>query len=252
MPLPAPQARTWPPPKTLRRKRSPTPRLQSEIPVPRLAWILRQAIATIAAVAKEDTGDRNPTVMRADQERGEEWDLRDEGGATDLEVGLRTTCEGKRLNATNSCICLVHLLHQRFRLFFRSRSPPPYRRGVRHSPGTFRRSRSRSYSPPSHKRGNRESRGTTPIKDEESASNNPYLAASAPAVKRPRCRDYDEKGFCMRGDQCKFDHGTDAVVLDEGGAGGPPGAVPGVVPYTPAAVYAPGAVSGDHHFIIHS
>ena len=46
----------------------------------------------------------------------------------------------------------------------------------------------------------------------------------------------------MRGDQCKFDHGTDAVVLDEGG--GPPGAVPGVVPYTPAAVYTPGAVSG--------
>ena len=32
--------------------------------------------------------------------------------------------------------------------------------------------------------------------------------------KRPRCRDYDEKGFCMRGDQCKFDHGSDAVVLE--------------------------------------
>ena len=30
----------------------------------------------------------------------------------------------------------------------------------------------------------------------------------------PRCRDYDEKGFCLKGDLCKFDHGTDAVVLE--------------------------------------
>ena len=29
-----------------------------------------------------------------------------------------------------------------------------------------------------------------------------------------RCRDYDEKGFCLRGDLCKFDHGSDAVVLE--------------------------------------
>ena len=29
-----------------------------------------------------------------------------------------------------------------------------------------------------------------------------------------RCRDYDEKGFCLKGDLCKFDHGTDAVVLE--------------------------------------
>ena len=30
-------------------------------------------------------------------------------------------------------------------------------------------------------------------------------------------RDYDEKGFCLRGDLCKFDHGTDAVVLEDAG-----------------------------------
>ena len=29
-----------------------------------------------------------------------------------------------------------------------------------------------------------------------------------PTAKKPRCRDYDEKGFCLRGDLCKFDHGT--------------------------------------------
>ena len=36
-------------------------------------------------------------------------------------------------------------------------------------------------------------------------------------AKKPRCRDYDEKGFCLRGDLCKFDHGTDAVVLEDAG-----------------------------------
>ncbi|KAG0221354.1 hypothetical protein BGW41_006846 [Actinomortierella wolfii] len=33
--------------------------------------------------------------------------------------------------------------------------------------------------------------------------------------KRPRCRDYDQKGFCMRGDQCPYDHGDDRIVVDE-------------------------------------
>ncbi|KAG0044824.1 hypothetical protein BGZ83_009901 [Gryganskiella cystojenkinii] len=33
--------------------------------------------------------------------------------------------------------------------------------------------------------------------------------------KRPRCRDYDEKGFCLRGDACPFDHGDDRIVLDD-------------------------------------
>lgn len=30
-----------------------------------------------------------------------------------------------------------------------------------------------------------------------------------------RCRDYDEKGFCMRGEMCPFDHGVDPVVLED-------------------------------------
>lgn len=107
------------------------------------------------------------------------------------------------------------------------------------------RSRSRSFSP-SYKRG-RDSRGSTPTRDEESA--NPYTsssavaaaAAAAPAAvsKRPRCRDYDEKGFCMRGDQCKFDHGNDAVVLEDAG---------GVPPYQPAGV--PPAYAGGRRDIV--
>ncbi|KAF9435410.1 hypothetical protein BGZ76_006338 [Entomortierella beljakovae] len=33
--------------------------------------------------------------------------------------------------------------------------------------------------------------------------------------KRQRCRDYDEKGYCMRGDMCQFDHGEDRIVVDD-------------------------------------
>lgn len=38
---------------------------------------------------------------------------------------------------------------------------------------------------------------------------------------KPQCRDYNEKGFCMRGDMCPFDHGMDRIIVDEG-ANGPP------------------------------
>ncbi|RVE46269.1 hypothetical protein evm_009093 [Chilo suppressalis] len=34
------------------------------------------------------------------------------------------------------------------------------------------------------------------------------------AYKR-RCRDFDEKGYCMRGDLCQWDHGTDPLVLED-------------------------------------
>lgn len=48
--------------------------------------------------------------------------------------------------------------------------------------------------------------------------------------KSKRCRDFDEKGYCMRGETCPWDHGVDPVVLEDinnppmllpGGAGGP-------------------------------
>ncbi|XP_061090458.1 RNA-binding protein 27 isoform X2 [Conger conger] len=34
------------------------------------------------------------------------------------------------------------------------------------------------------------------------------------SLKR-RCRDYDEKGFCVRGDLCPFDHGNDPLIVDD-------------------------------------
>lgn len=28
-----------------------------------------------------------------------------------------------------------------------------------------------------------------------------------------RCKDYDEKGFCMKGDMCPYEHGVDHIVV---------------------------------------
>lgn len=38
---------------------------------------------------------------------------------------------------------------------------------------------------------------------------------------KPQCRDYNEKGFCMRGDMCPFDHGMDRIIVDESANGSP-------------------------------
>ncbi|KAG2174857.1 hypothetical protein INT43_005919 [Umbelopsis isabellina] len=32
---------------------------------------------------------------------------------------------------------------------------------------------------------------------------------------RQQCRDYNERGYCMRGDSCPYDHGTDRIILDD-------------------------------------
>jgi len=32
--------------------------------------------------------------------------------------------------------------------------------------------------------------------------------------RRPRCRDYDEKGYCFRGELCPYDHGHNIVIVD--------------------------------------
>ncbi|XP_061671093.1 RNA-binding protein 26 isoform X2 [Syngnathoides biaculeatus] len=46
---------------------------------------------------------------------------------------------------------------------------------------------------------------------------------------RKRCRDYDEKGFCMRGDMCPFDHGSDPVVVEDVG-------LPNMLPFQPPPI----------------
>ncbi|XP_032878833.1 RNA-binding protein 26 isoform X2 [Amblyraja radiata] len=53
-------------------------------------------------------------------------------------------------------------------------------------------------------------------------------------IPKKRCRDYDEKGFCMRGDMCPFDHGSDPVVVEDVN-------LPGMLPFPaqPHAVEGP-------------
>ncbi|EDW57525.1 zinc finger protein swm [Drosophila virilis] len=81
----------------------------------------------------------------------------------------------------------------------------------RHSP------RSRSISPES-----RNARRSNNI--EPAASSSASVAASAPvpvpvthpvaAMVRQRCRDFDEKGYCVRGETCPWDHGINPVVFE--------------------------------------
>ncbi|XP_043919957.1 RNA-binding protein 27 isoform X2 [Protopterus annectens] len=49
---------------------------------------------------------------------------------------------------------------------------------------------------------------------------------SRPPTLKERCRDYDEKGFCVLGDLCVYDHGTDRLVVDEK-------ALPKIIPFPP-------------------
>ncbi|KAF7697440.1 hypothetical protein HF521_005858 [Silurus meridionalis] len=47
-----------------------------------------------------------------------------------------------------------------------------------------------------------------------------------------RCRDYDEKGFCVRGDLCPFDHGNDPLIVDDV-------ALPTMIPFPPPGMPPP-------------
>ena len=63
----------------------------------------------------------------------------------------------------------------------------------------------------------------------------PGYTPTARDDRKVRCRDYDEKGFCMKGDQCKFDHGNDALVLEDANTAG-------IVPYQPVGVPPPATI----------
>uniref|UniRef100_A0A1L8DFL6 Putative rna-binding protein 27 isoform x2 n=1 Tax=Nyssomyia neivai TaxID=330878 RepID=A0A1L8DFL6_9DIPT len=62
------------------------------------------------------------------------------------------------------------------------------------------------------------SRSNSPRKMSRSMSPNaPADGSDMRAVQggRQRCRDFDEKGYCMRGETCPWDHGVDPVVLED-------------------------------------
>uniref|UniRef100_A0A3Q1D9L5 RNA binding motif protein 27 n=1 Tax=Amphiprion ocellaris TaxID=80972 RepID=A0A3Q1D9L5_AMPOC len=52
------------------------------------------------------------------------------------------------------------------------------------------------------------------------------------ASLKQRCRDYDEKGFCVRGDLCPFDHGSDPLIVDDVN-------LPNIIPFPPPPVMPP-------------
>jgi RNA-binding protein 26 len=47
------------------------------------------------------------------------------------------------------------------------------------------------------------------------------ISGFPPPMKRQRCRDYDTKGFCARGNTCIYEHGTDSIFV-------PPNAIDGM------------------------
>ncbi|XP_057676444.1 RNA-binding protein 27 isoform X2 [Corythoichthys intestinalis] len=53
--------------------------------------------------------------------------------------------------------------------------------------------------------------------------------------RKQRCRDYDEKGFCVRGDLCPFDHGNDPLIVDDVN-------LPNIIPFPPPPVIPPGGL----------
>ncbi|XP_040262107.1 RNA-binding protein 27 isoform X2 [Bufo bufo] len=55
--------------------------------------------------------------------------------------------------------------------------------------------------------------------------NPPNSFTRNPPPKR-RCRDYDERGYCVLGDLCQFDHGNDPLIVDEV-------SLPSMIPFPP-------------------
>ncbi|XP_031634192.1 zinc finger protein swm [Contarinia nasturtii] len=85
---------------------------------------------------------------------------------------------------------------------YRNKSPAnsnPFRRNSGHEPR----------SPKYYKRSD-----SPPAVDDEECKGARSLSPQPPK-KNDRCRDFDEKGYCMRGETCPWDHGVNPVVLED-------------------------------------
>ncbi|KAM4748219.1 RNA-binding protein 27-like [Rhinophrynus dorsalis] len=67
---------------------------------------------------------------------------------------------------------------------------------------------------------------TTEIWSNYYNNHNPPNSFSRNPPPKRRCRDYDERGFCVLGDLCQFDHGNDPLVVDEV-------SLPSMIPFPP-------------------
>lgn len=67
---------------------------------------------------------------------------------------------------------------------------------------------------------------TTEIWSNYYSNHNPTNSYNRNPPPKRRCRDYDERGFCVLGDLCQFDHGNDPLVVDEV-------SLPSMIPFPP-------------------
>jgi len=105
----------------------------------------------------------------------------------------------------------------RSRLGYRKMSPDSRRR--------FYRRRSRSHSPPRRRNSPRRryrhsspNRKSPPRRRSRSTSNcqeNISVSETNGKKKVGKCYDFEEKGFCVKGDSCPYDHGNDVVAVDD-------------------------------------
>ncbi|XP_018497370.1 zinc finger protein swm [Galendromus occidentalis] len=105
---------------------------------------------------------------------------------------------------------------RRFRSRSRSRSRERHRRKRSRSPRRRRYSRSRSPPPASNSAAATTSAASrrTPPRDLRDTLIRKQCGPQPGMPPRQRCRDFDEQGFCIQGELCPFDHGSDPVILD--------------------------------------
>ncbi|CAN8033188.1 unnamed protein product, partial [Ixodes persulcatus] len=138
----------------------------------------------------------------------------------------------------------------------RSRSRSPRSRN-RSRDGAQQRAEARNSGGASETRGPEGSHGDTDYRPGQPPPPPPNAAPAegqqAPsgfhAKASKRCRDYDERGYCMRGDYCPFDHGNDPLIVEDVsvlrfGLSGPPPPPPPPPP-APALPPQPSLPQGD-------
>lgn len=157
------------------------------------------------------------------------------GGASSRRQRLSDKERGGSRSRSRSPIDRRNARDSRNRILHRNKSPPGSmqrrydRRGKRLSPpwnahnnasggGYSRRghSRSRSPSPGNYRKGSPASPNRT---GESESAQHPRIGSqverSSGGKSGQRCRDFEEKGYCMRGETCRWDHGVDPVVLED-------------------------------------
>lgn len=77
---------------------------------------------------------------------------------------------------------------------------------------------SASHTTPSASTATSSSPATLPTSRSKSSDGTPLIdtpGAHFASPRRQRCRDYDERGFCLAGEYCPFDHGNDGILLQQ-------------------------------------